>query len=103
MFARRPQAQSAGRPFVPASAGASWARRRGRVWRCGRAIATWRQLIDDVHGKILVSASTLEKTVSRVAPDGNVAAAKAEVAGRAAPEMKIEQVVFDRGGFLYGR
>ncbi len=60
------------------------------------------QIIDDVKGVTLVSASTLEKEL-KIKNGGNVEAAKiigAEIAKRA-KKAKIEEVVFDRGGYLY--
>lgn len=58
------------------------------------------QIIDDVAGKTLVSANSVEM---KLANGGNIEAAKAvgaEIAKRAL-EAKIENVVFDRGGYLY--
>ena len=60
------------------------------------------QIIDDEKGVTLVSVSTLEKEL-KIANGGNVEAAKlvgAEIAKRA-KKAKIEEVVFDRGGYLY--
>ena len=60
------------------------------------------QIIDDVKGITLVSASTLEKEL-KIKNGGNVEAAKvigAEIAKRA-KKAKIKEVVFDRGGYLY--
>jgi len=60
------------------------------------------QIVDDVGGQTLVSASTTEKDL-RGATGGNVEAA--ERVGRALAERAagkgIEQVVFDRGGYRY--
>lgn len=59
------------------------------------------QIIDDVNGKTLVSASTMEKDFTEYG--GNADAAKkigALVAERAL-KAKIDTVVFDRGGFVY--
>lgn len=60
------------------------------------------QLIDDVEGKTLVSASTLQKEVGLEKTD-DVEAAKALGAyiGKKAVEAGIKEVVFDRGGFVY--
>ena len=58
------------------------------------------QIIDDVNGVTLASASSVEM---KLANGGNVEAAKtvgAEVAKRAL-EKNITNVVFDRGGYLY--
>ena len=59
------------------------------------------QIIDDVNGVTLASASTLDKEFEGAA--GNCEAAKkvgAMVAQRA-KEKGISVVVFDRGGYLY--
>ncbi len=62
------------------------------------------QLIDDVTGKTLLSASTTEKDVRSAGKHGgNVQAAKQvgmSIAQRAL-EKKITNVVFDRGGYRY--
>ena len=58
------------------------------------------QIIDDVKGVTLVACSSVEL---KLANGGNVEAAKqvgAEIASRAL-EAKIENVVFDRGGYIY--
>ena len=61
------------------------------------------QVIDDLSGKTIVAASTAEgEKVSRKT-GGNVAAAKAvgKIIAERAKEKGVEQVVFDRGGYLY--
>ncbi len=62
------------------------------------------QLIDDVKGVTLASASTLEKTVkAEIAGMTKRDAAKVvgKLAAERAKEKGIEAVVFDRGGYLY--
>ncbi len=62
------------------------------------------QIIDDVKGVTLVSASTLEKSVKeQIAGKSKTEAAKivGETAGARAKDKGIETVVFDRGGYLY--
>ena len=59
------------------------------------------QIIDDVAGNTLVAASSVEKGFE--GSGGNVEAAKkvgAKVAERAL-QKGIEEVVFDRGGYIY--
>ncbi|MCR5261169.1 MAG: 50S ribosomal protein L18 [Candidatus Gastranaerophilales bacterium] len=62
------------------------------------------QIIDDVKGVTLVSASSDDKELkAKLAHGGNIEAAKvvgAAIAKRAA-KKKITDVVFDRGGFVY--
>lgn len=63
--------------------------------------AVYAQIIDDVNGKTLVAASSLDKEVKT--KHANVEAAKevgALVANRA-KDAKISDVVFDRGGYIY--
>lgn len=60
------------------------------------------QIIDDVKGVTLVSASTLEKDL-KITKGCTIEAGKiigAEIAKRAA-SLKIKKVVFDRGGYQY--
>lgn len=62
------------------------------------------QVIDDRAGRTLASASSLDAEVRKqLKGGGNLAAAK--VVGKAISERaraaKIEQVVFDRGGYKY--
>ena len=60
------------------------------------------QIIDDVKGITLVSASSLDKDLN-IKNGGNIEASKlvgAEIAKKA-KKAKITKVVFDRGGYLY--
>ena len=59
------------------------------------------QLIDDVNGVTLVSANTLEKEFEGAT--GNCEAAKkvGAVLAERAKAKGIEEVVFDRGGYVY--
>jgi len=62
------------------------------------------QIVDDSHGRTLVAASTVEKSVRGDSRGlGSVAAAK--LVGKSIAERAkskgIETVVFDRGGYLY--
>jgi large subunit ribosomal protein L18 len=61
------------------------------------------QVIDDLNGKTLVSASTAEGKKGERRTGGNVAAAKAigKTIAERAKAKGIEKVVFDRGGYLY--
>ena len=60
------------------------------------------QVIDDYRGLTIVSASTTEKDL-RGASGGNVDAARrvGQAIAERALAKGIEQVVFDRGGYLY--
>ena len=59
------------------------------------------QVIDDVNGVTLVSASSLDKAID--GDGGNIAAATAvgKLVAERAKAKGIENVVFDRGGYLY--
>lgn len=60
------------------------------------------QVIDDLQGQTIVSASTTEKDLRGVS-GGNVDAARrvGQAIAERALAKGIEQVVFDRGGYLY--
>ena len=59
------------------------------------------QVIDDVNGVTLVSASSLEKKFD--GKGGNVEAARkvGQMVAERAKAKGIENVVFDRGGYIY--
>ena len=62
------------------------------------------QIIAPQADKILVAASTLEKSISgELKSTGNVAAAEivGEMLAKRAKEKGIEEVAFDRSGFAY--
>ena len=62
------------------------------------------QVIDDVNGTTLVSASTLEKDIKAELKntDDQAAATKVgDVVAKRALEKGIKAVVFDRGGYIY--
>ncbi|QUI21493.1 50S ribosomal protein L18 [Vallitalea pronyensis] len=62
------------------------------------------QIIDDVKGHTMVSASTIEKAISEgLDKTNNVSAAAlvGETIGKKAVEKGITEVVFDRGGYIY--
>lgn len=60
------------------------------------------QVIDDVKGETVVSASTAEKDF-RGRTGGNIAAAKdiGKLIAERAKEKGITSVIFDRGGYIY--
>ncbi|MBI3541408.1 MAG: 50S ribosomal protein L18, partial [Deltaproteobacteria bacterium] len=61
------------------------------------------QIINDLDGKTLLGLSTLSKDFKGSKLAGNVEGAKelGKLVAKRALESKIDQVVFDRGGFLY--
>ena len=73
-------------------------RPRLNVFRSNKAI--YCQLIDDLSGQTLVSASSLE---IKDATGGNIEGAKlvGKLIAEKAVEKGIKNVVFDRGGYLY--
>ena len=78
----------------------SAARPRLAVFRSSKHI--YAQVVDDLTGRTLAAASTVEKGLDR-AVGGNVSAAS-EVGRRLADRAKeagVSAVVFDRGGFLF--
>lgn len=77
-------------------------RPRLSVFRSAEQI--YAQLIDDVSGQTLVSASSIDASL-RAEMDGKTKTDQATLVGKAVAEralvVGIDQVVFDRGGFLY--
>jgi large subunit ribosomal protein L18 len=72
------------------------------VFRSSKHI--YAQVIDDLKGTTLVSASSMEKTVREGGKNGaNVDAAKAigKLIAERAIEKGVKAVVFDRGSYLY--
>ena len=59
------------------------------------------QIIDDTKGVTLVSASTLEAAFEGNRGNKDAAAKIGETIAKRAVEKGIENVVFDRGGYLY--
>ena len=78
------------------------ARPRLRVTRTN--VHIYAQLIDDVAGTTLVSASSIDgelRSALKSGADRDAARAVGEAIGRRAIEAGITEVVFDRGGRLY--
>ena len=59
------------------------------------------QLIDDVAGVTLVSASTMDKDFTSYGGNKEAAKAVGEKIAKLALEKGITNVVFDRGGYIY--
>lgn len=93
-------------------------RRRARVRRAVKAAANGRprlsvfrsskniyaQIIDDVAGRTLVSASTLEKDLKgslKTGADKDAAGAVGKLLAERAKAAGVDKVVFDRGGYIY--
>ena len=75
-------------------------RPRLAVFRSNKHISA--QVIDDVGGRTLAAASSVEKDL-RSGAGGNRDAAKkvGQLLGERAKSAGVSKVVFDRGGFLY--
>ena len=59
------------------------------------------QIIDDVAGNTLVSASTLDKEIKTKHANKEAAKELGTLIAKKATDKKIETVVFDRGGYIY--
>ena len=59
------------------------------------------QVIDDVAGNTLVSASTLDKEVKTKYANKEAAKEVGALIAKRALEKNIKDVVFDRGGYIY--
>lgn len=73
---------------------------RLNVFRSNKNI--FAQIIDDETKSTLVSASSIDKEL-KISNGGNkeAAAKVGELLAKRAKEVKINEVVFDRGGYLY--
>ena len=59
------------------------------------------QIIDDVNGVTLASASSLDKAIEGYGGNVTAASAVGKLIAERALAKGIENVVFDRGGYLY--
>lgn len=75
------------------------ARPRLAVYRSNANISA--QIIDDVAGVTLVSASTLEKAFEGIGSNKVAARTVGKTIAERAAAKGITEVVFDRGGYLY--
>jgi large subunit ribosomal protein L18 len=76
-------------------------RPRLAVFRSNKHISA--QVIDDRSGRTLASASTIEKDLRQTGGTGNKTAATTvgRMVAQRAKAAGVNQVVFDRGGFMY--
>ncbi len=59
------------------------------------------QIVDDVAGNTIVSASTLDKDIKTKKANKEAAKEVGNLIAKKAIEKKIKTVVFDRGGYIY--
>ena len=74
-------------------------RPRLNVYRSNANI--YAQIIDDVNGVTLVSANTLEKEFEGTTGNCDAAKKVGTVLAERAKAKGIEEVIFDRGGYVY--
>ena len=74
-------------------------RPRLNVFRSEKHI--YAQLIDDVNGHTLCSASSVEKSFDGTGSNKEAARKVGKLVAERAKEKGIEVVVFDRGGYIY--
>jgi large subunit ribosomal protein L18 len=74
-------------------------RPRLAVFRSNRHI--YAQLIDDLTGRTLAAASTLDTDASKDGSKADVAKSVGTLLGERAKQQGIASVVFDRGGYQY--
>ena len=87
------------------------ARTRTSLERSGRFVLTvyrspkhtYAQLVENASGKTLATASTRDRSLAEGGATGGVAAARkvGEAIARIAKEKSIDEVVFNRNGFLF--
>lgn len=59
------------------------------------------QIIDDVKGTTLVSASSIEKDFNEYGGNKEAARKVGQIIAKRALKKKIKDVVFDRGGYIF--
>ena len=74
-------------------------RPRLAVYRSEKNI--YAQIIDDVKGTTLVSASSVDKDFQGVGSNKEAAKVVGQTIAKKAIEKGIKEVVFDRGGYIY--
>ncbi len=77
-------------------------RLRLSVFRSSKHI--YAQIIDDVQGRTLVAASSMDKSLKgalKTGCDKAAASAVGKLVGERARAAGLEDVVFDRGGYIY--
>ena len=72
---------------------------RLNVFRSSKNI--YAQIIDDVKGVTLAAASTLDKDFAGNGGNKDAARKVGEMIAKRAAEKGIEEVVFDRGGYIF--
>jgi large subunit ribosomal protein L18 len=84
---------------VRKSIGGTAERPRLAVFRSNRHI--YAQVIDDVSGRTLAAASTLDDEAVKQGKKADIAKSVGELIGKRAKQSGIDAVVFDRGGYQY--
>ena len=74
-------------------------RPRLAVYRSAKNI--YAQIIDDVKGTTLVSASSVDKDFQGVGSNKEAAKVVGQTIAKRAIEKGIKEVIFDRGGYIY--
>lgn len=74
-------------------------RPRLSVYRSNKSI--YAQIIDDLTGRTVVSASSLEDAVVKTVNKSEQAKSVGKILAERATQANISTVVFDRGGYLY--
>ena len=69
------------------------------VFRSSKNI--YAQIVDDVNGKTLAAASSIDKAFNGYGGNKEAAKAVGKAIAEAAKAAGIETVVFDRGGYIY--
>ena len=72
-----------------------------RLWVDRSNSNIYAQMIDDVKGETIVSASTLDKAVKTKKSNKEGAKEVGTLIAKRAIEKNIKNVVYDRGGYIY--
>ena len=72
---------------------------RLNVFRSAKHI--YAQIIDDVSGKTLASASSMDKDFEGLGANKEAAKKVGQIIGKKAVDSGISEVIFDRGGYIF--
>jgi large subunit ribosomal protein L18 len=99
MALRKVEARTRRHARVRKKVGGTAERPRLAVFRSNRHI--YAQLIDDVSGRTLVAASTLDEQTTKTGSKAEIAKSVGELVGKRAKDAGIAAAIFDRGGYQY--
>lgn len=99
MLAKKTQRRNRIRRRIRKSLSGTASRPRLSVFRSNKEI--YAQIVNDVEGTTLAAASSRDKDIESKGTKSEIAASVGKALAEKAKKAGIEQVAFDRGGYLY--